>query len=86
MTQDKERFCQRLDEHHQWPCPYMFKFIVPTGNIDQFTALFPDQNLSFRESKTGKYTSVTLETTMCSSQAVMEIYEKAAKVPGIMSL
>lgn len=86
MSNDNERFCQRLDEHHQWPCPYMFKFIVPTEKLDDFKTLFPDEELALRESRTGKYTSVTMETTMCSSQSVMEVYEKAAQIPGIMSL
>lgn len=86
MTNDQERFCQCLDEHHQWPCPYTFKFIVPSGTLKEFTALFPEEKLLFRESKNGKFTSVTMESTMCSSEEVLDVYKKAAEVPGVMSL
>lgn len=86
MTDNQERFGQRLDENHQWPCPYTFKFIVPSSNLDELTELFPDEKLSFRESKNGKFTSVTMESTMCSSREVMDVYKKAARVPGVMSL
>ncbi len=86
MSDNHEQFCRRLDEHHQWPCPYTFKFIVPTTNLKDLTELFPEEKLSFRESKNGKFTSVTMESTMCSSGEVAAVYQKAAQVPGIMSL
>lgn len=85
-NEDSKRFCQRLDEHHQWPCSYMFKFILPATALTEFTDLFPNESIQFRESRNGKYTSVTMELNMESSQAVMGVYEKAATVPGIMSL
>ncbi|BDQ36117.1 hypothetical protein SYK_04770 [Pseudodesulfovibrio nedwellii] len=86
MTDKREQFKQALDGHHQWPCPYVYKFIVPAGNLDQFKELFPKEELKLRQSKTGKYTSITMISTMYSSDHVMEIYEKAAQVPGLMSL
>lgn len=86
MTDNNDKFKQVLDEHHQWPCPYLFKFIVPTENISMLMDFFPDDNVQTRESKSGKYTSVTVESHMCSSKEVMEVYEKVSTVPGIMSL
>ncbi len=86
MNDKHEQFKQVLDDHHQWPCPYAFKFIVPTENLPLFQKTFPEAELQTRESKTGKYTSVTMESNMCSSKDVMAIYEKAAEIPGIMSL
>jgi len=86
MTDNHSKFKQVLDDHHQWPCPYVFKFIVPTENLHMVEALFPDDKLITRESKNGKYTSITMESTMCSSNDVMAIYEKVATVPGVMSL
>lgn len=86
MSEKQEKFKQMLDDHHQWPCPYLFKFIVPSDQIEAFMALFPDYELTTRDSKTGKYISVTIESTMCSSHDVMAIYKKASQVPGIMSL
>lgn len=86
MSDKKAQFKQVLDESHQWPCPYIFKFIVPSENLHLVEAFFPDTNIELRKSKNGKYTSVTVESTMCSSKDVMGIYEKVSTVPGVMSL
>ena len=86
MPEKRKRFKEVLDEHHQWPCPYVYKFIMPSENLHLFIELFPDAELKKRQSKSGKYTSVTMVSTMCSADHVMEIYEKAAQVPGLMSL
>ncbi|WP_243546007.1 DUF493 family protein [Pseudodesulfovibrio tunisiensis] len=81
-----EQFQQILDEHHDWPCPYTFKFIVPAHRFDQFNELFSEFEMSTRTSRTGKYTSITMESTMCSSTEVMSVYTKAAMIKGIISL
>lgn len=86
MSDKNAQFQQVLDECHDWPCPYIFKFIMPTENIGLFKELFPEKDIQTRESKTGKYTSVTMESTMDSSKDVMSVYEQAAQIPGIMSL
>ena len=86
MPEKRARFRQTLDDHHQWPCPYIYKFIMPTGNLPRFVELFPEAKLETRESKNGKYTSVTMVSTMCSADEVMAIYDRAAQVPGLMSL
>lgn len=86
MSDKREQFKEALDAHHQWPCPYVYKFIMPTENFPQFTELFPNEKLDTRQSKSGKYTSATMISNMCSSEEVMEVYEKAAQIPGLMSL
>lgn len=86
MPEKRERFRQALDDHHQWPCPYVYKFIMPSENFNLFVDLFPDARLETRQSRSGKYTSVTMVSTMCSADEVLAIYEKAAQVPGLMSL
>lgn len=86
MTDKNAQFKEILDGHHQWPCPYIFKFIVPSENFPLFKEKFPDADISTRESKSGKYTSVTFESNMCSSDEVMEVYTRASEIPGVMSL
>lgn len=86
MSDKHAQFKEALDNNHQWPCPYIYKFIVPSENIAQLVALFPEENIETKKSKTGKYTSVTMTSTMCSASEVTDIYEKASQVPGIMAL
>ena len=54
MTDRSKQFKQVLDDHHQWPCPYVYKFIMPAGNLHLFKELFPDERIETRDSRTGK--------------------------------
>jgi putative lipoic acid-binding regulatory protein len=86
MTDKHEQFKRVLDECHEWPCPYLYKFILPTKNLSQFVDLFPENTIETRESKNGKYTSITMQTHMASSKEVMDVYTKASQIPDLMSL
>ena len=81
-----EAFRQKLDEHYAWPALYMFKFIVPTGKENEVKVLFPYHTPTEKQSKQGNYTSVTVQLMMQSSDAVVEIYKKAALIEGIVAL
>lgn len=48
--------------------------------------LFPSNELSTKESKGGKYVSVTAKIMMGSSDDVIKIYEEAHKVEGVIAL
>lgn len=86
MSDQTSRFQQVLDECHDWPCPYTFKFIVPQQSLSQIEKLFPEHDIQKRESKTGKYTSITVEISADSSDIIVAIYQKAALIPGVMAL
>ncbi len=79
-------FKQRLDEEHHWPAVYMFKFVVPRDKEQDVLDLFPEENLTSKISKKGKYISFTLQKVMQSSDQVIEIYEEAHKIEGIIAL
>jgi uncharacterized protein len=81
-----DRFRIQLDQHHAWPALYIFKFIVPRGKEDALKALFPMHTTSEKVSKNGNYTSITLQMMMPSSNAVIEIYQAASKIEGIIAL
>ena len=83
---ESANFQKVLDETIKWPSVYVFKFIVPRAGLDDLSALFPDTQPVLRDSKNGKYVGFTIEREMSSSAAVMEIYRRAALIPGIMSL
>lgn len=79
-------FRERLDKHYAWPSLYIFKFIVPTGKEDRVKALFPQHETSERTSGKGNYVSITIQMMMPSSDAVIEIYEQASTIEGLIAL
>lgn len=79
-------FREKLDQHYSWPSLYMFKFIIPTGRENEIKKLFPNHSVSEKLSREGKYTSVTIQMMMQSSDAVISIYVKASKIEGIVAL
>ena len=82
-----QQFKQKLDEHHQWPCTYMFKFIVPQNQTQQVLDLFESKDeLRTRPSRHGRYISVTAKCTVASSDEVVAVYQAAAQIQGIISL
>ncbi|MBL7876171.1 MAG: DUF493 family protein [Cyclobacteriaceae bacterium] len=79
-------FHEKLDQHYAWPSLYVFKFIVPENKTIEVKSLFPNHIASEKPSKNGNYISVTIEMMMPSSAAVIEIYQSAAKIEGIIAL
>lgn len=79
-------FREKLDQHYAWPSLYMFKFIVPAGKEDDVKKLFPRHISSQKHSEKGKYTSVTVQMMMPSSEAVLSVYEKASAIDGLIAL
>lgn len=76
----------RLDDVFIWPCLYVFKFIVGKGQLGEVTALFSGVEVTVRDSKHGKYVGVTVELSMESSAAVIEIYRRASLIEGLIAL
>lgn len=76
-------------EEQSWPDVYFFKFIVPTDNtkIAMIYALFDDSaEIKLQESSSNKYTSVSIKTVMVDVDSIIEVYTKASKIEGIISL
>ena len=84
------KFKESLEEAHTFPTEYIFKYVVPSdhNSIAQVSAVFSKANpsVSTRESKTGKYTSITLRVHVNSADEVITYYQEAAKIKGIVSL
>jgi uncharacterized protein len=79
-------FRQKLDQHYAWPSLYIFKFIVPAGKEQEVKDLFPLHNTSEKQSRQGNYTSITVQMMMPSSDSVIDIYEQASAIPGLIAL
>jgi len=76
----------KLDQHHSWPSIYIFKFIVPVGKEDELKNLFPMHTSTDKLSTQGNYISVTFRMMMPSSDAVIEVYERASVIEGLIAL
>jgi putative lipoic acid-binding regulatory protein len=79
-------FREKLDQHYAWPSLYMFKFIVPAGQEDAVKKLFPKHVASEKRSTRGRYTSVTVQMMMPSSEAVVSVYVQASAIDGLIAL
>jgi len=79
-------FREKLDTHYAWPALYTFKFIVPTGKEEEVKRLFPNHTTSEKLSKNGKYTSITINMMMPSSDAVIDVYQAASAIEGLLAL
>ena len=81
---------KKLEEQHDFPTLYMFKFIVPNEleKEAQLMGIFQKEESEFssRESKTGRYISLTIKAVMVDAQSVISAYQKAEKIEGIVSL
>ena len=74
-----------------WPSEYLYKFIVLTKGtgIKDVENLFNDLGavIVTKESKNGKYTSVSINVRMKNPDAVIAKYKEVAeKVEGVISL
>lgn len=86
VNEDYGKFKRRLDESHEWPCTYLFKFIVPKEQVVTLEHETGLQHTKLTPSKKGTYVSVTFEMEATSSDQVVKIYQKASKVKGVMAL
>ncbi|WP_159802286.1 DUF493 family protein [Flavobacterium sp. MK4S-17] len=94
MDKNTEEFYRRLTEElagsADWPAPYLFKFIVPTSDekINAVEAAFDNLGavIETTKSKTGKYTSVSINVRMEGPEQIVAKYKELSSVEGIISL
>ncbi len=80
------KFRQLLEEQTQWPCEYLFKFIVPKAGLEALREVFGDKETIVRAYTRGRYVSVTARFTVQSPDDVITIYMEAGKIEGVISL
>ena len=81
-----DSFKEKLENEYEWPSLYMFKFIVPREQEGEVVDLFPKIEVSTKESSGGKYVSVTARFMANSSESIIDVYEKAQHIPGLIAL
>ncbi|HTO39144.1 MAG TPA: DUF493 family protein [Brumimicrobium sp.] len=76
-------------ELEEWPNLYFFKFIMPSDNqkIALVSSLFDDtSDIQVRPSSKGNYTSISVKEMMFDANSIIDIYEKAALIEGVIIL
>ena len=76
-------------ELQEWPSVYLFKFISPSDSeiIARITVLFDQgSDLKYKESKKGKYVSVSVKEMMMDADSVIKKYKQISKIPGVIAL
>ncbi len=80
----------QLEETSSWPTNYLYKFIVPTDGerIVQIHNIFDNTGavIESKQSKKGKYTSLSITVHLKNPDAVIEKYKEVGKVKGVISL
>lgn len=88
--EDLERIRKAIDNHHSWPGVYMFKFIIPADNekLAQVQSLFNSNTaqITTRPSSKGNFIALTAREVMVSADQVIERYQNAAKIEGVIAL
>lgn len=85
-----DRLKVELDLSNSWPALYLYKFIVPTDedNIVRVEEAFDCMGAVIKttKSKTGKFTSISVDVMMKDSQEIIEKYIEVSTIKGIISL
>jgi putative lipoic acid-binding regulatory protein len=72
-----------------FPYIYMFKFIIKSDNriMAMVEAMFDnDADIIQKQTAKGNYMSITVKQVVMSIDEIIDIYEKAAAIEGVMSL
>ncbi|OOG16846.1 hypothetical protein BWD42_18705 [Sphingobacterium sp. CZ-UAM] len=85
-----ESFKEKLEDLETFPKDYTYKFILPKDQdqFNQIQAVFDDTDASFdfKDSKTGKYTSITVNVNVKDADQVIYFYKEVAKIKGVIML
>lgn len=90
LTPEEElRLRHQLDNLHEWPSKYMFKFIIPDDDEKrhQIEQLFGENaDIRSRLSSKGTYSAYSIVIVAESTDEVISIYQKAGEIEGLRSL
>lgn len=93
-SENPEDFYSRLEKEltnsTQWPSDYLYKFIIPTDadKSRQISRIFDNTGavIKSKQSRNGKYTSLSVNVRMKNPQEVIEKYREVSVVEGVISL
>ena len=84
------KFKESLEATTEFPSHFTYKFIIPTShkNLAEVQRVFDGANPQFnmKESKNGKYTSITAIVYVIDADQVIHYYQEASAIEGIIML
>ncbi|MGK0411893.1 MAG: putative lipoic acid-binding regulatory protein [Polaribacter sp.] len=91
---DKNAFYSKLkgqlEDTTKFPADYMYKFIVPSdeNQLEEVQNVFDNTGavITTKNSKRGKYISITIVVKLKSADDIIMYYKKVEKIKGIISL
>lgn len=86
MDESIDSFKEKLESNYSFPSLYTFKFIVKPEQVSEIEKLFPRHEVKLKPSSGGKYVSTTVKIMAASSDEIIERYQAASKIEGIISL
>jgi len=94
MDEKTQEFYKRLKSEllntSLWPSIYLYKFVVPTDTekMERIFSAFDNMGafIDTKLSKTGKYTSVSVNVKMKNPDDVIQKYIELSDIEGILSL
>jgi hypothetical protein len=75
-----------LDETVEFPTEYLFKFIVPKGEVHHVLALLDGMDIDERASANGNYISISARKIFDSSEEIIQVYKKVSAIKGLIAL
>jgi hypothetical protein len=83
---EKQSFRQKLDAVYSWPSNYTFKFVCQAAKREQLQAVIPIGTIQEKQSRSGRYVSLTITARMNSSSEVIQAYERVGQLPDVIAL
>jgi putative lipoic acid-binding regulatory protein len=84
------RFHEQLLNSQDWPGQYLFKFILREGEVNEqvLKDMFTQNEAVFSKKASSKktFTSLSVKVIMEAPDAVIDIYKKAQKIKGLITL
>ena len=85
-----ESLKEKLEDNHDFPEDYLFKFIIPTdeAKLTEIYKVFDGIKFTLgnRESKNGKYTACNINAFVLDADQVIKNYKTVAKIEEVILL
>jgi len=85
-----DNFCNKLEEVHDFPTNYVFKFIIRNKLefLTEIYRIFDDKCNSFstKESSNGKYISCTVSSFVLDANQIICLYKEISKIDEVIML